>query len=149
MMMTLMMCLVTVVSFGQKDYDLKDNVYYITFESGIGEKIPMEFSIDSFSIAEIQKTKIFKSRGLNSYDVVLFLGRVTSNASSCAENKLKNRSSYTPINGRCYIYCINGSVLIGFHLKGQNGYGNFIIKKLSYHLSWVDDKEREYCFLED
>ena len=38
---------------------LKNNVFYTTFESGIGEKIQMEFQIKPFDLAKIQKTPIY------------------------------------------------------------------------------------------
>ena len=57
MIITLMMCSITMFSFGQS---LKNDVFYTTFETGVGEKINMEFNVDLIAINKIQETEIFK-----------------------------------------------------------------------------------------
>jgi hypothetical protein len=160
MMMTLIMCLMTMVSFGQS---LKNNVFYITFETGVGEKIDMEFNVDSVSILKIQETENFKNWVTTTFSnpenagyiekwkylshIEMFLMGITNMASFYAKFELKNRSSYTPINGTSFIRCNDGKITVVFPMKGQNGYGNFIMSQAFYVLEWVDGKEKKFNFI--
>jgi hypothetical protein len=105
MMMTLMMCLITMFSFGQ---NLKNNVFYTTFETGVGEKINMEFNVDSVSIKKIQETENFKNWVTETFSntanagyiekwkslshIEMYLMGITSMASFYAKFELKNRN---------------------------------------------------------
>lgn len=160
MMMTLMMCLMTMLSFGQS---LKNNVFYTTFETGVGEKINMEFNVDSVSIKKIQETENYKNWVTETFSnpanagyiekwkslshIEMYLMGTTSMASFYAKFELKNRNSYTPINGTSSIRCNDGKITVVFPMKGQNGYGNFIMSKAFYVLEWVDGKEKEFNFV--
>lgn len=164
MMMTLMMCLITMVSFGQEKTNyLKDGIFHTTFESGIGEKIKMDFVIDSVNLVKIQETEIFKNWDSTTFSnpknavyietckslshVEMFLMGKTTMASFYAKFQLKNTNSYTPINGNPIIFCSSGKITIVFPMKAQNGYGNFILSKAFYSLEWVDGKEKSFNFI--
>lgn len=160
MMMTLMMCFVSLMSFGQ---NLKNGVFMTTFETGVGEKVPMEFNIDSVDILEIQETQLYKNWDSTTFSnpanagyierwkslkhIEIFLMSTTNMASFYAKYELKNKNSYTPINGTSSIYCKDGKITVVFPMKGQNGYGNFIMSKAFYVIEWVDGKEKTFNFI--
>lgn len=163
-MIALIMCLISLIHYGQgKTHYLKDDIFYTTFESGVGEKIKMEFNIDSNDIVKIQETELFKNwvnatfsntenaeyieRWKSISHIEIFLMRTTSMASFYAQFELKNRNSYTPINGTSYIYCKDGEITVMFPMKAQNGYGNFIISKAFYTIEFVDGEEKEFNFV--
>ena len=160
MMMTLMMCSMAMFSFGQS---LKNDVFYTTFETGVGEKINMEFNVDLIVINKIQETENYKNWVKETFSnpanagfiekwkslshIEMYLMETTSIASFYARLELKNRNSYTPINGKSSIRCNDGKITIVFPMKAQNGYGNFIISQAFYILEWVDGKEKKFNFV--
>lgn len=148
-MMTLMMCFFSMYSFSQNK--LVGKKFTTTFETGIGEKVQMVFEVDSANIEKIKKTEMFKSRfgSLGSGGVEIFLASITSNANFYARNGLKNKTSYTPISGSSYIYSNEGKVTVVFPLKGQNGYGNFVLLQSFYIIEWKEGKEDKFYFLSD
>jgi hypothetical protein len=159
---TLLIFLIYTCSYGQS---LRNNVFYNTLNSGIGEKISMEFSIDSTSIVQIQETEQYKSWINETYlstttssiewrerfnehsSLELYLMTRTGLASVNAKYKLKNPNSYTPINGDASVRCRDGKITIVFPMKGQNAYGNFIISKAYFTIEWVNGEVKEETFI--
>ncbi len=158
-MIALMMSFVT-MSYSQS---LKNSVFYTTFQSGVGEKIPMEFSIDSSDVIKIQESEVFKNWDSVTFSnpqnagyiekwkslshIEMFLMSKTSMSSFYAKFQLKNSNSYTPINGISMIYCKDGKITIVFPMKAQNGYGNYIMSKAFYTVEFVNGKEKEFYFI--
>ena len=129
----------------------------------MGEEINMKFNVDSVSIKKIQETENYKNWVTETFSnpanagyikkwkslshIEMYLNHITSNASFLAKYELKNMTSYTPINGTSDIICEDGKITVVFPMKGQNGYGNFIMSQAFYVLEWVDGKEEEDFFV--
>jgi len=157
---TLMMCFISLISFGQ---NLKNGIFYTTFQTGVGEEVPMKFHIDSADIVKIKKTKLYKDWDSTTFSdpenaefikkykklthFEIFLMCETDVASYYARFELKNYNSYTPINGTSNIKCESEGITIVFPMKAQNDYGNFIISKAYYTVSWVDGKQKDSIFI--
>ena len=147
MMITLIMCFINITSYGQI---LKNNVFCTTFETGIGEKIQMEFQIKPFDLAKIQKTPIYKNwikQHPNNNNIESFLNDKLQMASLNAKSKLTYKASYSPINGNPRIFCVHGQIEILFPMKAQNSRGNFMLHEVSYTIEWVNDKEETSCLI--
>jgi hypothetical protein len=154
------MCLVTMVSVSQ---NLKNGVFYTNLLSGVGEKVPMEFTIDSVDIINIQETELYKNWETKTFynpenaeylekwksltHIELFLMSTTTMASIKSQFNLKNSTSYIPINGMSSITFKDGKITVTFPMKGQNGYGNYIVSKAFYIIEWVDGKEKVLNFI--
>ena len=149
--MVLLFALVTIVSFGQvkEDY-VKDDFFYTTFKSGVGETTPVKFKLGSDFLEKLPKSEIYLLWEKDTYSnpensgyveknkdkthIETYLMSCTSMASFYAKLGLKNGSSYTPIaNGEGFIYVNDkGEVNFSFPFKGQNGYGNMLIATAYY-----------------
>ena len=145
------MVLVSFVSYGQvkKNY-VKDDFFYTTFESGVGETTPVKFKLGSDFLEKLPKSEIYLLWEKDTYSnpensgyveknkdkthIETYLMSCTSMASFYAKLGLKNGSSYTPIaNGEGFIYVNDkGEVNFSFPFKGQNGYGNMLIATAYY-----------------
>lgn len=147
MMITLILCFINIISYGQI---LKNNVFYTTFESGIGEKIQMEFQIKPFDLAKIQKTPIYINwiiQHPNNNNIKAFLNDKLQMASLKAKSRLRYKASYIPINGNPRIFCVNDEIKILFPMKAQNSSGNFMFHEASYTIKWINNKEETSCFI--
>ena len=155
-----LMCLVTIATLGQvKKHYVKNNVFYTTFETGIGQKVPMRFNINS--IKKITTSEFYKywlnstskdAKFLKEWkslsNIEKFLMDQTFLASFYARTDLTNKNSYTPLNGESTIEIDDfDQITIMFPLKAQNEYGNFIIYKAYYVFGLVDGKEKNIYYL--
>lgn len=150
--------LLSVVTFAQatKKADvLKDGVFYTVFESGIGEKINMQFDVvDTNKIIQTevyQKWKADTAHSSNVFTLTYFLSLKTMSADFFAKYSMKNKTSYSPIpntTGSIYVTSKN-ELSITFYCQGQNGYGNTIRAQAFYVLSWDEqnNKEKKFNFI--
>jgi hypothetical protein len=149
--MALLFALTTIVSFGQvkEDY-VKDDYFYTTLKSGVGEITPVKFKLGSDFLEKLPKSENYilwekdmysnpenaKAVELNKdkTHIEAYLSSCTWMASFYAKLGLKNGSSYTPIaNSEGFIYVNDkGEVSFSFPFKGQNGYGNMLIATAYY-----------------
>ena len=149
------------VSYAQdKESYLKENIFYTTFESGVGEKVSVRFKLASgpekiaqtevYKLWEketplllkktIQQVPGFPYAKLDSVisnmflNVEMYLTQATQMASFFTKLGLKSSTSYTPIsNSEGFIYVNDkGEVSFSFPFKGQNGYGSMIFAKGYY-----------------
>jgi hypothetical protein len=137
----------------------KDNVFYSTLESGIGEKIPMPFRLTADAEMKIKETTIYQNwekvtfsnpanekyieihKSMQHFE--MFLMGETFMASFYAKMKMKNGTSYSPVKGGEGMIYVNdkGEINISFPCQGQNGYGNTIISKVYYSIIWNESKK--------
>lgn len=156
----------TLFSFSQ-DPHLKQNVFYTTFESGVGVETKVTFSISKETISKIDSfpvfidflDKTFKNpenaeflkRWKNLSKVELFLMEKTGTASFMAKLNLKNGTSYTPIEnskGNIFFMPDGKKMIISFPFKAQNGRGDLIFSKCMYSISWDGKKEVNDTFVD-
>jgi len=139
-----------------KDHYIKENMFYTVFESGVGEEIPMKFEMPDSTVNKIMDTEIYKNWEEVTFSnpknekfimsqkhmqhVEIFLKSECRMGSFYAKMNLKNSNSYTPIaESKGFIYVNDkNEICISFSYKGQNAYGNFIVSKGYYTLSWVN-----------
>jgi len=140
------------VSFSQQKEDsIKNDVFYTSFKSGAGEKIPVNFAFPKDFLEKLQKSEVYllwkervlsNPKNVDTPTVELYLKICTWTASFYAKLGLKNSTSYTPIaNSEGFIYINDkGEVNFSFPYKAQNGYGNMIISKAFYTEKIKDGK---------
>ena len=152
--------LLSFVSYSQNDPYLKDNVFYTTFESGVGIETKVSFSINQETLEKIDSFEVFKEfekvtlnnpaneKYLKRWSKLshkeMFLNGKTGSASFMAKLKLKNGTSYTPIEnskGRIFFMSDNQKLVISFPFKAQNGRGEMLISNCYYSISWDGSKE--------
>ncbi len=138
------------VSYAQdKESYLKENMFYTTFESGVGEKVSVKFKLASSpeKIAQTEVYKLWEAETFNGPNKVayteinkvvssieIYLMQATQMASFFTKLGLKSSTSYTPIsNSEGFIYVNDkGEVNFSFPFKGQNDYGSMIFAKGYY-----------------
>jgi hypothetical protein len=164
-LMVLMVTLISLSGFSQEKQNyIQDGIFYTTLESGVGEQVPIKLSLSSDFLDRITTTEVFKKwkdetfsnpknaayieRWKNQTDVETYLMGSVGMASFYAKWELKNRDSYTPVNGKGLVY-INSKneVCISFPIKGQNGYGNMIFATAFYIEKIIDDKRDNTHFV--
>jgi len=150
---------ISFVSYSQNDPYLKDNVFYTTFESGVGIETKVSFSINQETLNKLDSFEVFKEYEKVTFNnpenegylkrwsklshKELFLMGNTSSASFMAKLKLKNGTSYTPIEnskGRIFFMTDNKKLVISFPFKAQNGRGDMLISNCYYTMIWDGTK---------
>ena len=149
------MLLVSFVSYGQTKEDyIKDGFFYTTFESGVGEKIPVKFSLGNDFLTKITQTEVYKiwesgtftdptKKWGNQTHIETYLTRSTWSSSFYTKLGLKNEDSFSPIlNSKGFIYVNDkNEVCFSFPFKAQNGYGNMIFSEAYYIETTKDGKK--------
>ena len=163
--MVSMVSLISLVSFSQeKENYIKDGFFYTKLESGVGEEILVKMSLSSDFLDKITTTEVFKKwkdetfsnpknagfieKWKNQTDIETYLMSAVGMASFYAKWELKNRDSYTPVNGKGFIYVNDkNEVNISFPIKGQNGYGNMIFATAYYSEKMKDGEVKNSHFV--
>lgn len=161
----LVLITLTLNSFSQDTLIRKDGTLSITIESGIGEKIQMQFAVSDSLINQIQRSDFYKSwesemindtlnrnfmlKHKNLSNIDKFLMSKISMAVWYTKFKLKNGDSYTPIpTSKGLIYITDKGILtISHKFKGQNGYGNMIFSTSVYTYTIKNKKPVSDCFI--
>jgi hypothetical protein len=160
-LLVLSMVLVSFVSYGQqKEHYIKDDYFYTTFKSGVGEMTPVKFKFGGDFLIKLEKSEAYLLWEKETYSnpensgyvekhkdkthIETYLMSSTSMASFYAKFGLKNGSSYTPIpNSEGFVYVNDkGDVNFSFPFKGQNGYGNMLIAT-AYYTDKIKNGKRE------
>jgi hypothetical protein len=146
---------------------LKENVFYVTIESGGGEQISISFTLKSDAIEKIINSKIYKewenvtfsdpknAGFIEKYKTMphidIFLMGEIRMAAFYAKMKIKNSTSFLPVKGNGgFIYVGEGDKInISFPFQAQNGYGNMIFSKAYYSIIWDETKNEKTtnCFI--
>ena len=165
MMMTLMMCLMTMVSFGQITYSYKNEMLVTTQETGAWVEKDMFFSLSSKDYDNIKNSELFikweeetfsnpANEGyINKHKdwdkVILYIRGQIMMSLFCAEAKLKNGKSLDFIDGSKGIIFLDekGEIKISYNFKAQNRFGNFIISQCIYSISLKDGEEETDCYI--
>ena len=165
MMMTLMMCLMTVVSFGQITYSYKNEILVTKQETGTRVEKDMVFSLSSKNYDNIKNSELFikwkeitlsdpeNERYINKHKdwdkVIWYINSQIRMSLFYVKIKLKNGSSLDFIDGsKGMIYLNeNGEINISYNLKAQNGYGNFITSQCIYLIYLKDGEEKTDCYI--
>jgi hypothetical protein len=135
----------SMMSYGQK---LTGNLFQVTLTSGIGEKIPMKFSINNEDLKNIKLTEAYRYHVKNYLEkgmvpMVSFLNDGTVVGNLKGKWEFENQTSYTPLkngNGTIYLSDDNEVVFV-IPCKAQNGYGNYVVSKVYYKTKVVNGKE--------
>lgn len=166
-MITLTICFIK-VSYGQDTiHYYKDGFFYTNIKSGIGEDVPVKFTLTINDIEKIKSTINYQfwdsttfsnpanqeyiERWKSKTHIEMFLMSEVNTASILTQMKLKNSTSYEPISqGQGLIYVNDkNQVSISFPFKAQNDIGNMKISKVLFLLKWENGKEVESNFIVD
>ena len=162
-LVALCLCVFNSVIFSQV-YGIKDNVFSIPLESGIGVEYNVNFLISNETIEAINSNEAFKHwdsvtfsnpKNANFIEVnknhthfETFLFSTLNMASFNATYDLKNPSSYTIIeNSQGIIYVKENKINFSFPFKAQNGYGTMIFMKAYYTLEYVNGENKSTHFV--
>jgi len=156
----LFLFITTVISVNSHSQNKLENGYFKTeLANGLGQKIQVDFAIDSLMVDKISKHPAYlywdsttfsnpnnagyieKNKDKTHMEMFLMgsimMGSVNLNYS------VKNTSSYTPLqskNNRVSILEYNNSIIISYDFQAQNFYGNMIFSTGVYSILFKDGK---------
>jgi hypothetical protein len=133
---------------------IENGIFKTDMRNGLGEKIPMNFVLDSLTIEKINKhpsyldwdNTVFSNpknaeyieKNKNKTHLEMFLMGKTAIGSHQVEYSLKIPNSYTPLqseNNRIYV-SEGGEIVIRYAIKAQNSYGNFLYQTAVCYVKW-------------
>jgi hypothetical protein len=165
MTMTLIMCLMTIVSFGQITYSYENDVLTTTQETGTRVEKDMIFSLTQKNYESIKNSELFikweertfsnpANEGyINKHKdwdrVILYINSQIRMSLFYVKMKLKNGNSLDFIDGSKGMIYLNekGEIKISYNFKAQNGYGNFITSQCIYSITLKDGEEKTDCYI--
>ena len=165
MMMTLMMCLMTVVSLGQITYSYENEVLVTKQKTGARVEKDMVFSLSNKNYDNIKNSELFikwkektfsnpENEGfINKHKdwdkVILYIESQIRMSLFYVKMKLKNGNSLDFIDGSKGMIYLNekGEIIISYNFKAQNGYGNYINSECIYSISLQDGEEKTDCYI--
>jgi len=166
LMLGALLLLSITTSVYSQDYSLKDNVFTVSIQSGVGVKIKVNFNIDQKTVDTLMKYPDFINWDTSMYNNPVknadyiashknhshfenYLNGLTLMASIWAQLDLKNGRSYTPILDSYGTIRMTkeGELSITHSFQAQNGYGNAVTLTGFYFIKWVDGKEESRHFV--
>ena len=162
---TLMMCLMTIVSFGQITYSYENEMLVTKQETGSRVDKDMIFTLSSENYDNIKnselfinwKEKTFSNPANEDYinrnkdwdKVILYINSKITVSLFYAKMRLKNGNSLDFIEGSKGMIYLNekGEVKISYNFKAQNGYGIFITSQCIYSIYLEDGEEKTNCYI--
>lgn len=165
MMMTLMMCLMTMVSFGQVTYSYKDGILVTKQKTGARVEKNLSFLLSSEEYDNVKNSELFikwKERTFSNQEnegftnkhkswdeVILYINSKITMSLFYVKMKLKNGNSLDFIDGSKGVIYLDekGEILISYNFKAQNGYGNYINSKCIYSVFLQDGEEKTDCYI--
>jgi len=166
-MKNLFLLLIAVIATNVFAQNKIENGYFKTeFSTGIGEKVPMSFILDSITIDKITHTPSYIywdsvtfanpnnagyiEKNKDKTHMEMFLMSNTGMGSIEVKYTLKTPNSYTPLqstNNKIYV-TEDQSIVIRYDIKAQNSYGNMIFSTAAYYVSFVNGKSvtKTYMF---
>jgi hypothetical protein len=165
LLIALLLFTITTSVYSQ-DYVLKDNVFTVSLQSGVGVKIKVNFNIDQKTVDTLMKYPAFINWDTSTYNNPVknadyiekhksyshfenYLNTLTVMAGIWAQIDLKSYKSYTPILDSYGTIRMTkkGEISVTHSFQAQNGYGYPVTLTGFYFIKWVDGKEVERHFV--
>jgi hypothetical protein len=162
LVMILMVCIISIPSFGQKTYKYNNDVLTIKQKNGADVEKDMLFTLSKKDYDNIKNSEVFKNFEANpgnelylnkhkDWDrVVLFINSpILKSLLRLKFLELKNGSSLDFINDSKGSIYINdqGEVKISYYFKSQNAIGNYITRQNNCTISMKEGEEDMTCYI--